>query len=167
MTTRAAELCMALVMMVFSGYLMWKSTELTIGWVPEEGPGGGFWPFWLAAIMLISCLGIIFNWHKRKSPPSLSTEAYFQKGVFVDVAAVAVALIVTVALFSVIGVYGAVPLFFIFYMRFMGKHSWVKSLAFALGAPVFLFMFFEILIKVTLPKGYTEPLFYPLYEFFY
>ena len=38
---RKAELIMALVMAVFSVYIMWKSTELPIGWIPEEGPGGG------------------------------------------------------------------------------------------------------------------------------
>ena len=30
--------------------------------------------------------------------------------------------------------------------------------------PVATFLFFEIALKITLPKGYTEPAFYPLYE---
>ena len=38
---RVAEICMALVMAIFSIYLMWKSTELPIGWIEGEGPGGG------------------------------------------------------------------------------------------------------------------------------
>ena len=49
---RMAEIVMGLVMGVFSLYLMWKSAELPIGWIPDEGPGGGAWPFWLAAGML-------------------------------------------------------------------------------------------------------------------
>jgi hypothetical protein len=28
------------------------------------------------------------------------------------------------------------------------------------------FFFFEIALKKTLPKGFTEPLFYPLYDIF-
>ena len=51
---RKAELAMAVVMGIFSLYLMWKSAELDIGWIPDEGPGGGAWPFWLATAMLLS-----------------------------------------------------------------------------------------------------------------
>ena len=42
---RIAEFSMALVMAIFSVYLMWKSTELPIGWIDGEGPGGGAFPF--------------------------------------------------------------------------------------------------------------------------
>ncbi len=41
---RVAELVMAAVMAVFSLYIMWKSAELPIGWIPDEGPGGGARP---------------------------------------------------------------------------------------------------------------------------
>jgi len=49
---RRAEITTAGVLAVFSIYLMWKSTELDITYVRDEGPGGGAWPFWLSAIML-------------------------------------------------------------------------------------------------------------------
>ena len=62
MTVRTAELLMAIMMGAFSIYLMVKSAELPIGWIDEEGPGGGTWPFWLSTIMLISCSGILINW---------------------------------------------------------------------------------------------------------
>ena len=39
MTVRTAELLMALAMGIFSVYLMVKSAELEIGWIPGEGPG--------------------------------------------------------------------------------------------------------------------------------
>ena len=59
MSVRVAELAMAILMGVFSLYLMVKSAELPIGWIPDEGPGGGAWPFWLSVMMLLSCVGII------------------------------------------------------------------------------------------------------------
>ena len=65
---RRAELIMALVMATLSVYLMWKSTELPIGWDPDRGPGGGAFPFWLAAGMLLSCIAIIVRWAKRATP---------------------------------------------------------------------------------------------------
>jgi len=50
---RRAELVMALALGVLSAYLMVKSAELPIGWIPREGPGGGAFPFWLSAGMLV------------------------------------------------------------------------------------------------------------------
>ena len=39
MTVRTAELLMAIMMGIFSIYLMYKSAELPIGWIEDEGPG--------------------------------------------------------------------------------------------------------------------------------
>ncbi len=166
MTVRVAELAMAILMGVFSLYLMMKSAELPIGWIKGEGPGGGAWPFWLAVIMLLSCVGVIVNWARRRGSVATSEETYIERGVLVDVGLVALSLIVTVGLFSLIGVYGALPLFLIFYMRLLGGHTWKLSIFFAVLIPIITFFFFEIALKITLPKGVTEPLFYPLYRIF-
>jgi hypothetical protein len=167
MTVRVAELAMAILMGVFSLYLMYKSAELPVGWIPDEGPGGGAWPFWLSVMMLLSCVGIIVNWARRKGTVAVSEAPYIERGVLVDVGLVALSLIVTVGLFSFIGVYGALPLFLLFYMRLLGNHSWKLSIFFAVVTPIITFLFFEIVLKITLPKGFTEPLFYPLYKILY
>jgi putative tricarboxylic transport membrane protein len=166
MTVRTAELLMAIMMGIFSIYLMYKSAELEIGWIEDEGPGGGTWPFWLSAIMLISCLGILFNWFRKHGPIATSDKVYIESHVLMDVAAVTVSLIVTVGLFSFVGIYGALPLFLIFYLRFLGKHSWKLTSALTIAIPVIIFYFFEITLKIILPKGITEPLFLPLYKIF-
>ncbi len=163
---RVAELVMALVMAVISILLMWKSAELPIGWIPEEGPGGGAFPFWLSAGMLVCCLGVIANWITRASPPSQSTEPYMDRHAVKSFLLVGGSLTVMIGLIHVIGVYGSVPLYILFYVRFMGRHSWTTTAALAIGMPVASFFFFEIALKKTLPKGFTEPLFYPLYDIF-
>lgn len=167
MTVRTAELLMVIMMGAFSIYLMVKSAELPIGWIEDEGPGGGAWPFWLSAVMLISCLGIGYNWFRRRGPIAKSEKAYIERHVLADVVAVTVALIVTVGLFSVIGIYGALPLFLIFYIKFLGKHTWRLTITLAIAIPVVIFYFFEITLKIILPKGLTEPLFIPLYKMFF
>ena len=166
MSVRAAELAMAILMGVFSLYLMVKSAELPIGWIADEGPGGGAWPFWLSFIMLLSCVGIIVNWARRKGRVAVSGLPYIEFGGLVAVGMVVVALIVTVGLFSLIGVYGALPLFLLFYLRVLGNHSWKLSGLLAVLIPIVTFFFFEITLKITLPKGVTEPLFFPLYRIF-
>ncbi len=166
MTVRTAELLMAIMMGTFSIYLMYKSAELPIGWIEDEGPGGGSWPFWLSTIMLISCLGILSNWARKKGSIATSSKTYIESHVLLDVIAVGAALIITVGLFSVIGIYGALPLFLIFYLRFLGKHSWRLTVILTVIIPVIIFYFFEITLKIILPKGITEPLFIPLYKIF-
>ncbi len=139
MTVRTAELLMAITMAAFSIYLMVKSYELPIGWIEDEGPGGGAWPFWLSAILFISCAGILFNWFRKHGPIASSTKVYIEAHVFLEVLSVAVALIVTVGLFSFIGIYGALPLFLIFYLRFLGKHSWKLTATLSVLIPVVIF----------------------------
>ncbi|MDP6121807.1 MAG: tripartite tricarboxylate transporter TctB family protein [Rhodospirillales bacterium] len=163
---RVAELVMAVAMAVFSLLLMWKSTELPIGWIPGEGPGGGAFPFWLSAAMLLCCIAIIVRWALRASPPSRSTAPYMAPHTLKLFALVAGSLTVMVGLIHVIGVYISLPLFMIFYMRALGRHSWKTVGGIAVATPVVSFLFFEIALKIELPKGMTEPLFYPLYDIF-
>jgi len=163
---RLAELMMAIVLAIFSAYLMWKSAELPIGWIPGEGPGGGAFPFWLAAGMLLSALWILVRAIRGITPQSRSSEPYFDSQSAVLIGLVIGALVLMVGSIHLVGVYGAIPLFFVFYMKIVGRHSWLQTTAFAIGAPVVTFFFFEILLHITLPKGFTEPLFYPLYDIF-
>lgn len=164
---RMAELVMAVVLALFSAYLMWKSAELPIGWIPGEGPGGGAFPFWLAGGMLLSSIAVIVRWVMRASPQSRSTEPYLDRHTLRLILVAAGSLTVMVGLIHVIGVYGAIPSFLVFYMRFVGRHPWPTTAALAGITPVVMFFFFDITLRIPLPKGYTEPLFFPLYDIFY
>lgn len=168
---------MALLMAGFSGYLMWKSTELPYGWIPDEGPGGGAWPFWLALIMLVCCLWMIVNWVRKSSAPSRSSEPYFQPGVLLDAGSVALALFITIGLFEgltlggipvlpALGAYVGIFLFMVFYVGILGGHSITKTALCSISVPVLTFLFFELALKIILPKGITEPFFFPIFKFF-
>lgn len=163
---RKAELVMAIVMGILSVYLMWKSAELPIGWIEDEGPGGGFWPFWLSACMLASCGWIIVNWVRKTSPLSKSKEVYMDSAAFTGFVQIGGSLIVTVAIMQTLGLYVALPLFMIFYIRFLGRHAWAFTGFMAVATPVITFLFFEIVLKITLPKGITDEYFYPIFALF-
>ena len=163
---RIMELIMAVVMGAFSVYQAIKSAELPIGWIPEEGPGGGAFPFWLSVGMIICCVAIIVRWFRGTSPLSQSTDEYMSKVALRMFAIGAGSLTVTIFLFHFVGVYVALPLYLFFIMRVNGRHSWFQISAVALTTVVVTFLFFEIALNITLPKGVTEPLFYPLYDFF-
>jgi putative tricarboxylic transport membrane protein len=160
------ELIMAFVMGAFSVYQAIKSAELPIGWIPEEGPGGGAFPFWLSVGMIICCIAIIVRWFRGTSPLSQSTDEYMSPVAFRMFAIGAGSLTVAIFLFHFVGVYVSLPLYLFFIMRINGRHSWFQISAVALTTVVVTFLFFEIALNITLPKGVTEPLFYPLYDFF-
>jgi len=164
---RKAELIMALCLALFSASIMWKSTELPIGWIPNEGPGGGAFSFWLGFGMLLCCIMIIVRWFRRSSAPSRSTEPFMRLETLKLFLLVAGSLTAMIGAIHVVGIYVSVPLFLIFYMRVLGKHGWSTVGAFAVFTPVLTFFFFEIALKITLPKGVTEPAFYPLYDIFF
>ncbi len=175
MTVRTAELLMGLALAVLSAYFMWKSAELPIGWVPDVGPGGGAWPFWLSTVMLACCIWILVNWVRRVGPVANNESPLFEPGNFLPVFLVGSALTICIGLiggigvggFEGIGFYGALPLFLIFYLKVMGNHSWLTTIATAVIIPVITFLFFEIMLNITLPKGMLEPLFLPIYAFIY
>lgn len=164
---RVAELVMAIVLAAFSLYLMVKAAELPIGWIPKSGPGPGAFPFWLGAAMLACCAWIIVRWALRTSPPSQSDEPYWDERGWRLFVIGALPLAIMIGLIHLVGVYVSLPLYLIFYMRYVGGHAWRLTSVIALITPVATFLFFEIALTIELPKGITEPLFYPIYDLFY
>lgn len=174
---RRAEIVTAVLLGLLSIYLMWKSGEgpswdpdavrfANITMIEGEGPGSGFWPFWLSLVMLISCVWIAINWWRRKTPPSRSTEQFLTPRAKRLLYQVGGGLIGFMASTHVIGFYGAMFLFLIYYLYFLGRHSVSKTLSIAVSVPVFSFFFFDVAMRIVLPKGYLEPLFIPLYDIF-
>lgn len=163
---RKAEFFMAALMGLFSIGLMWKSTELPIGWIRGEGPGGGAFPFWLAAGMLVCCIAILVRWFMGTSPFSRVNIIYMDGFAFKNFVLVAGALTVMVGLIHIVGVYVSVPLFLLYYLKYLGGHGWAVTSSLTIATPIVTFFFFEIALKITLPKGFTEPAFYPLYDIF-
>ncbi len=158
---------MAVVMALCSIGLMVKSAELPVGWIPDEGPGGGAFPFWLGAGMLACCLWTLVKWFRGRSPFSGSDKPYMDRQTLMLFVTAAGSLTVMIGLIHFIGVYFAVPALLVFYVRFVGRHSWWLTSALAVATPVATFFFFEIALRITLPKGHTEPMFYPLYDVFF
>jgi putative tricarboxylic transport membrane protein len=161
-----AESLIALGIMGLAIYFMIHAARLPIGWDGTRGPGGGAFPFWLSLIMLLAAAGILAKAvaAELRRPDD---RPFFEPGMVGSVVGVSVALAIAIALMPVIGTYLALPLFMLWYLRFFGQNGWVLSLILTLTTPVVLFFFFEVALKILLPKGITEPLFIPLYATFF
>jgi putative tricarboxylic transport membrane protein len=165
---RRAEIVAAAVLALFSAYAAAKSTELPIDWVRGRGPGGGMFPFYLSLIMLASCLIVMVRGLMGRIPAAWVDKPYFTRVEFKHATMHAGSLVVALASIYVIGTYGAIVFLLVTHMRFLGKrkHGWGAICAMSVATPVVIFLFFEILMQQILPKGLTDPLFYPLFAFF-
>lgn len=174
---RKAEIITAVLLGLLSIYLMWKSGEApswntdisrfdNIGLIEGEGPGSGFWPFWLSAIMLVCCIWIGVNWFRKISPMSVSKEPFLDSYGKKLLLMVGGGLLGFLILIEIIGFYGGMFIFLIYYLRILGRHPMVQTMLISTIVPVVSFFFFDVAMRIVLPKGYTEPLFLPLYKIF-
>ncbi len=174
---RRAEIVMAAILGLLSLYLMWKSGEPpswnpdaarfdNIWFVLDEGPGAGFWPFWLSLVMFVCCIWIGINWYRKTSPPSQSEDPFMDDVGRRSLLLVGGGLLGFLGLIHVIGFYGAMFVFLVYYIGALGRHSIGRTLAISTLVPVVSFFFFDVAMRIVLPKGYLEPLFIPLYDIF-
>lgn len=158
-----SESLIALGLMGLSAYFMFHAVALPIGWVEGEGPGGGAFPFWLSLGMFLAATGIFVRAIRGPVP----AVPFFDPDMLTAVASVTVALVFTIALMPVIGTYLAAPAFLVWYLRFFGGHTWRLTAIMVVGTVLTLFFFFEVTLRILMPKGLTEPLFIPLYQLFF
>lgn len=147
---RAADLITASVLMLLGGVVLADAVRLGIGW-GTDGPKSGFFPFSLAAILILMCSVILLQAARRASTrPFVSRQ---QLGPVLKVLWPAVGVVV---LTQFIGLYVASALYLGFYMRWVGRHSWLAVVGLGIGVPVVTFLIFEKWFLVPMPKGPLE-----------
>ncbi|HEY2987785.1 MAG TPA: tripartite tricarboxylate transporter TctB family protein [Candidatus Binatia bacterium] len=147
---RAAELVTASVLMLLGGVVLFDAVRLGFGW-SADGPQSGFFPAWLALIMIAVCGMIMVQVLRNSDGKSFVTRA--QLGPVLKVLWPATA---AVALMHFVGLYVASALYVGFYMRWVGRHSWTTVVTIALGISIGSFLVFEKWFLVPMPKGPLE-----------
>jgi putative tricarboxylic transport membrane protein len=147
---RAADLTTVLLLTGGALLVVWDSLRLGIGW-GTDGPQSGFFPFWLAVLLIASC-GVIAGqaWRRARDKPFVTRE---------QIRPVLTTLLPSVgfvALVQWIGLYVATALFLGFYMRWIGRYGWVPVILLGVLFPVLTFMVFEKWFLVPMPKGPLE-----------
>jgi len=147
---RAAEFVTASLLILLGGVVLFDAVRIGFGWGPD-GPRSGFFPFWLALIMVVVCGVILVQaalGHRGKSFVSREQFSLVLKVLWPAIAAV--------ALMHFVGLYVASALYMAFYMRWVGRHSWLAVVVIALGIPIGSFLVFEKWFLVPMPKGPLE-----------
>jgi hypothetical protein len=145
---------------------MYKATELPIGWVQRVGPGGGAFPFWLAVLTVLGSGGILLDIFSRspvKNPGTGEEPPFMEKTRLASLGKVFLPMVGFIVFLPILGFYPLTLLYFILYMRWIGKHRWRLVLLMALVTPVLIFVVFEKWLFITLPKGVFEEYFYVFY----
>lgn len=147
---RAADLITASILAIFGGLVIVDAVRLGVGW-GMDGPKSGFFPFWLAVILVGSC-AIIMAQEARKATGRIFAE----REKLALVLKVLWPAVLAVALMQWLGLYVASALYLGFYMRWVGRHSWAVVIPLAIGIPIVTFLVFEKWFYVPMPKGPLE-----------
>jgi putative tricarboxylic transport membrane protein len=147
---RAADLVTAFVLMAVGGLVIVDALRLGIDW-GSDGPKSGFFPFWLAALMMVACALIVVQSLRRPAPGPFVTAARLRPVLAVLLPATAMVVVMEGA-----GLYVAAALYLAFHMRWVGRHRWSTIAMVSLGVPVATFLIFERWFLVPMPKGPLE-----------
>ena len=147
---RAADLTVAAILIAGGLLALGDALRLGIGW-GTDGPKSGFFPFWLAAIMIVACAAILAQaWRRADRQPFVARAAI---GPVLKVLAPAVGFVLVM---QFLGMYVASALYMAVYMRWIGRYSWAPVALVSVLFPVITFWVFELWFLVPMPKGPLE-----------
>lgn len=147
--TNVIEAIVAFLIIVLGAVVIQGSWALGSGWT-SDGPGAGYFPFYIGIILCISGAGIMIPALFGKNR---NTEIFVDSEQLKRVLSVLLPALVYVLAVQFIGLYVASALYIALFMIILGKYSRVKSVITALAVNVLFFFMFEVWFKVPLFKG--------------
>jgi len=148
---RGADLVTAAVLMLLGGVVLYDAVRLGIGW-GDEGPRSGFFPFWLALILVLISAVVFVQALRRRAGRPFATREQLAPVLKVLGPVAAFVLLTGVG----VGLYASAALYLAFYMRWVGRHAWTTVAMVAVLVPVVAFVIFEQWFLVPMPKGPLE-----------
>lgn len=147
--TFVVEAVVALLVLIMGITVIYGSRKLGSGWT-SDGPGAGYFPFYIGLIICISGAGIFLQSVFGKDK---NEEIFVDSEQLKRVLSVLIPAAIYVGAIQVLGIYVASAIYIALFMIFLGKYSVLKSVVAALGVNVAFFSLFEIWFKVPLYKG--------------
>ena len=152
--TFAVEAGVAALVLLMGLVVTTTSWKLGAGWM-SDGPGAGYFPFYIVVILCISGAGILYQSLLGKKR---NTEIFVDGEQIKRVLVVLIPAAVFVGAIQVVGMYISSAVYIAGFMIFLGKFSRVKSVLLALALSALFFAMFEVWFKVPLEKGVLDPL---------
>jgi hypothetical protein len=152
--TYAVEAVVALLVLALGLTVLYGSRKLGSGWT-SDGPGSGYFPFYIGVILCIAAVGILYQSLLGKKRNS---EIFVDGEQIRRVLIVLVPALVYVGAIQLVGLYVASVVYIAAFMILLGKFSPTRSVGTALAVGVLFFLMFEVWFKVPLAKGALDPL---------
>jgi hypothetical protein len=131
-----------------------EARRLGAGWT-SDGPGPGYFPFYIGLILCAGSLGILYQSLVSKGA---DTGTFVDREAFKRVLSVLVPSVLYAGTIAVLGQYVASAIFIAVFMVWLGKYSPARSVALGVAVNAFFFAMFEVWFKVPLFKGALNPL---------
>lgn len=133
--------------------VIFEARRLGAGWT-TDGPGSGYFPFYIGVLISISALGILFQalFSKSRDTGTFATVKQTKQ-----VASVLIPAAIYVLAVTFLGLYLASAIYIALFMIILGKYSPVKSVLVGVGVSVYFFLMFEVWFTVPLYKGMLNP----------
>jgi hypothetical protein len=144
----------AAVLFVFGAVVVVEARRLGAGWT-SDGPGSGYFPFYIGLIVCISALGVIWQARAAKTRDEGTFVNREQLGRVLSVLVPAAIYVLGIWL---LGIYVASAIYIALFMIILGKYPTLKSVVLAIIVNVVFFLMFEVWFKVPLYKGILDPL---------
>ncbi len=144
----------SLVLFALGSVVAYQAYKLGAGWT-TDGPGAGYFPFYIGLILMVCSLGIFFQSTLGKNK---DTDVFVDREQLGRVASVLLPAVVYVLVMMFLGIYVASAIYIALFMIVLGKYPAVKSVVLSVVIMAFFFVLFEIWFKVPLYKGRWEPL---------
>ena len=151
---KSAEIALALLFLALGAIVVYDSARVGAKWA-EDGPQTGYFPFYVG---LIICAASLVNMVSALALRAETDKTFVEVGQLKLVLAVLVPSALYVGLIGWLGIYVASAVFIAFFMRWLGKYPWWKTVAVSVGNSVVFFLIFEVWFKIPLPKGPLENL---------
>jgi hypothetical protein len=152
--THTVEAVVAVCVLALGLLIMYGSRNLGSEWT-SDGPGAGYFPFYIGLILCISSVGIFIQALFGKAK---NTGAFVDNVQLRRVLQVFIPALIYVGAVQVLGIYVASAVYIALFMVYLGEFSWLKSSVAAVFINVVFFLMFEVWFKVPLFKGTLNPL---------
>src|SRR5579871_345020 len=154
-SNRTVEIVVSLLLLSLALLLGYDNWRTGIGW-DETGPQPGYFPFYLSVILAAASLyGLIAALLSHKD----ALETFVTRAQLRRVMAVFVPTFLFCLVTQFLGLYVASFLLIGGFMRLIGKIAWWKSLLTAFLFTALMFVTFDIVFDVIMPKGPLEAAF--------
>lgn len=150
----SVDAVVAVLLFIVGAVVVVEASRLGATW-GSDGPGAGYFPFYIGLIVCISALGVLYQ---SFNPKTRNTRTFVDREQLGRVLSVLLPAAVYVLGIYLLGIYVASAIYIALFMIVLGKYSPQRSVPMGIAVNVVFFLMFEVWFKVPLYKGKLEPL---------